>query len=390
MNELLTGIQRDVVIQYMRTQLPVLRVTLAESSGAKEAPFFELASNQYRIQQTVIVFQKKLIPPSFYPIDMTAYTELNRTPISISFYYNRRGLQFSTVLQTSSINGAFGIPDAIEKTTDTGDDITPLYQGSLFIPGTKIAVPCVSTQNYPLFNPFVWQTVEIDKDLLFYYLLEEFSGFYQVALPPTTELLVRKKCKMLFLHEHKIPKEQVFPFEACITTKDISLYSKDIIAKLKIEMPILNDVVYIPFGDGAKARIIAVQQKQFASCKQGSVKDFVATVLAKLCLLVPAAYLACNAQVEGSVQGRILPLDVLFLSDTHVCFGCSKTTLNFEENQEYQFCIKIGMRTIKTACIVEKICARSERLVAICVFKNLALEDKRFLYEKHYGTRFGG
>ena len=96
MNEVLTGIQRDVVIQYLKTELPALTI-----SGAPQyEDTFRLETGSYIMRETVIIFPKSLVPLWMHTI---------KSEVTVSFYFNKRGLHFDSVLQTKGDSAAIGI-----------------------------------------------------------------------------------------------------------------------------------------------------------------------------------------------------------------------------------------------------------------------------------------
>ena len=79
-------------------------------------------------------------------------------------------------------------------------------------------------------------------------------------------------------------------------------------------------------------------------------------------------------------------MDILYISDMYLCLGCDLTTISLTERQEYIFEFKAGIRVITAKCIVMAVLVEASRVAVICRFESLKPEDKRFLYEKHYGA----
>ena len=79
-------------------------------------------------------------------------------------------------------------------------------------------------------------------------------------------------------------------------------------------------------------------------------------------------------------------MDILYISDMYVCLGCDLTTISLTERQEYIFEFRAGIRVITARCIVMAVLVEGARVSVICRFESLKPEDKRFLYEKHYGA----
>ncbi|MBP5794248.1 MAG: hypothetical protein J6W46_11520, partial [Spirochaetaceae bacterium] len=80
MNEVLTGIQRDVVIQYLKTESPALTI----SGSPQFDDTFRLEPGSYMTRETVIIFPKSIVPLWLHEI---------KSEVTVSFYFNKRGLQ---------------------------------------------------------------------------------------------------------------------------------------------------------------------------------------------------------------------------------------------------------------------------------------------------------
>lgn len=381
MNEMLTGIQRDVVIQYLRTEFPLLKISC---DGAYETAF-ELEKGQYTVQQSVIIFSKKLTPQ---------WMRIEKNDIRVSFYFRKRGLQFDSVLQTSDVNAAIGIPDAIEKTADTISFDSPSYRGQLFYNVGKSQqnfVPCVSSTLFPLFNPAVWKTIEPDDEIAFFSILSRYSNLHQAAdLPEEIESLLLNTKKILFFPEKRFPSNPPFPFDACFTVRDLDQRSpvSDELARVRSSLHLLADLCYIPIPGITGGRAVSIERSCFTNQKPSACAKITEEQIAYL----PAAAYLSNLAVDSqsSVQGRIAPIDILYLSDEFVCFGCSLNTISMTEREEYIFKIAIGFRKIVAKCVVLSVMVEEERVAVVCRFTGMTPEDRRFLYEKHFGALLAG
>ena len=381
MNEMLIGIQRDVVIQYLRTEFPLLKVSC---EGSYEASF-ELEKGQYSVQQSVIIFPKKLAPQ---------WMQIDKNAIRVSFYFRKRGLQFDSIMQTSDVNAAIGIPNSIEKTADTISFDTPTYRGKLYYNVGKAQqsfVPCVSSTLFPLFNPSVWKIIEPDDEIAFFSILSRYSNLHQAAdLPKEIENLLLKTKKILFFPEKRFPKNPPFPFDACFTVRDLENRSSicDELAQVRSDLHLLADLCYIPIPGITGGRAVSIERTCFENKKMNACAKITEEQIA---YLPAAAYLSnLNVDSQSSVQGRIEPIEILYLSDEFVCFGCSLNTISMTEREEYVFKLSIGFRKIVAKCVVLSVMVEDEKVSVVCRFTGMTPEDRRFLYEKHFGAMLSG
>ncbi|NLK46382.1 MAG: hypothetical protein GX297_06995 [Treponema sp.] len=378
MNELLTGIQRDVVIQYLRTELPTLTI-----SGVPQFDnTFKLDAGTYIIRETVIIFPKNVVPLWLHEI---------KSEVLVSFYFNRRGLQFNSVLQTKGESAAIGIAKEIAKTIDTETFNVATYNGKLFYNIDKREtnksenfVACVSNELFPLFTPFVWQTVTFDDEILFYSLLSRYSFLREADVPLDLAALLHQTGKMLFFPGKRLPSVSPFPYGACFLARDLDNRSPfaDNLVRVRDNLHILADCVYVPISKAPRATVVSIDRSYFG---QTRIEDYAQKCEFQLVYLTAASFLAQYSKKDvGSVLGRVPPIDILYISDVFVCLGCELSTISLTERQEYVFEFRAGIRVITARCIVIAVLVENARVAVICRFESLKPEDKRFLYEKHY------
>lgn len=380
MNEVLTGIQRDVVIQYLRTELPALTI-----SGAPQYDdTFRLESGSYMMRETVIIFPKSLVPAWMHAI---------KSEVTVSFYFNKRGLQFDSVLQTKGDSAAIGIAKEIAKTIDEEIFDAAAYHGRLFYNidkrGTKKPdsfVSCVSNELFPLFSPFIWQNVSFDDEILFFSLLSRYSFLREADVPIDLAALLHQTGKMLFFPGKRLPSASPFPYGACFLARDLDNRApfSDSLARVRDNLHILADCVYVPISKASRASVVSIDRAYFGQCR---IEDYASKCEFQLVYLAAAAFLSQYPKKKtSSVLGRVPPMDILYISDMFLCLGCDLTTISLTERQEYIFEFKAGIRVITAKCIVMAVLVEASRVAVICRFESLKPEDKRFLYEKHYGA----
>lgn len=380
MNEVLTGIQRDVVIQYLKTELPEL--TICGESQFDDT--FKLEAGAYMVRETVIIFPKNVVPLWLHVI---------KSEVTVSFYFKKRGLKFTSVLQTKGESAAIGIAKEIAKTIDEEVFDVAAYKGKLYYNIDKrdqkradSFVSCVSNELFPLFNPFVWQTVTFDDEILFYSLLSRYSFLREADVPLDLAALLHQTGKMLFFPGKRLPSASPFPYGACFLARDLdnSAPFADYLVRVRDNLHILADCVYVPISKAPRASVVSIDRSYFGQCR---IEDYAAKCEFQLVYLVSASFLSqYKKQNGGSVLGRVPPMNILYISDAFVCFGCELSTISLTERQEYIFEFRAGIRVITAKCVVQSVLVEDSRVAVICRFESLKPEDKRFLYEKHYGA----
>lgn len=104
-----------------------------------------------------------------------------------------------------------------------------------------------------------------------------------------------------------------------------------------------------------------------------------------------------SAESVEAVQGRVKPLDILFVDHERIVFAGN--ALNFPLSQGAEYGVKMSFtlketpavsRTVYVTCFVEKVYADEDKikLCADCRYTTIQEEDVRFLYEKVTGSLF--
>ena len=371
MNDVLTGIERDVVIDYMRSELPVLsfRLNFMQDAG------FVVPAGQYLIQQTAIIFSERFVPQ---------YAKSLQTEVIVSFYFKKRGLFFNSVLQSKNNNCAVGIPNTISKIEDTqSETVFEDYSGKL-IYATKngqTEVAFSSNSRYPLFNPFVWRNVKLSDS--FFELLEKNTFFAKTGNAGNLCNCAKEADKLVVAYGRKFPQKNPFPFEACLLNEELQRFPAGIVSTFRKELDAFSECLFVPFSDSVGTVMAGVPAEKFS----GMAFDQACEKIMEQLAFVPAvSYMAEKKEENTAVQDRISPLELVYVSERYISFICSSKTIPFQPLQEYYFFMNAGHRTIKAQCRVRQVFEHDGKIAAICVFTRLNPEDKRFLYEKTYGT----
>ena len=104
-----------------------------------------------------------------------------------------------------------------------------------------------------------------------------------------------------------------------------------------------------------------------------------------------------------SIQGRAVPLDILYLNDNSIILGLKKGTFPLQKGSEYPMSLfvtlPIGKREIFITMYVSRVYESSSffasdnsfdnnKTIAVCRFTSIKEEDRRFLFEKLYKKVF--
>ena len=371
MNDVLTGIERDVVIDYLRSELPVLsiRLNIMQDAG------FSVPAGQYSIQQTAIIFSERFVPQ---------YAKSLQTEILVSFYFKKRGLFFNSVLQSKNSTCAVGIPNTISKIEDTqSEPVFENYYGKLLYASKKgqTEVAFSSNVRYLLFNPFVWRNVKLST--AFFEILEANTAFIRSNQNGNLIECMCESQEMLLVYGKRFPEKNPFPFKACLLNDELQKKPAGIVSTYKREVDSFAGNLFVPFSDSKKTVAAEIPVTFFS---QMAFTQACEKIMEQLAFVPAVSYLAEKKEENTAVQDRISPLELVYISERYVTFVCSSKTISFVPMQEYSFLINIGYRNVRAKCSVRHVFEHDGKIAAICVFTRLNPEDKRFLYEKTYGT----
>lgn len=174
----LTGIERELVLQYLRDDNVPVTVTLEDKPEKIETDFAD--------EKTRLPEKSERIPLSaVFPVAIKAEqmnvlnegiillkdnakiadTFLNK-PVRVQFYFNRLGLYFNTTMKAYSKGLALVVPKSIKRIKDS--EYKKEYDLSAVISFTsedrqKIGINCVSSEKYNLFTQPKWGDIDLDK-----------------------------------------------------------------------------------------------------------------------------------------------------------------------------------------------------------------------------------
>lgn len=174
----LTGIERELVLQYLRDDNVPVTVTLEEKPEQTEAAITgdktRLPSDKERVPASAV------FPVAIKSQQMTVLNQgiillkndvrtvqpfLGKT-VRVQFYFNRLGLYFITTMKNCSQGLALVVPSSIKRIIDV--PVTNEYDLSATISFTsndksQIKIECVPSPTYPLFVLPKWGDIELEK-----------------------------------------------------------------------------------------------------------------------------------------------------------------------------------------------------------------------------------
>src|SRR5574344_1760540 len=318
----LTGIERELVLQYLRDDNVPLTVTLEEKPLQTET---EVTDDKARVPDS-----KERVPASaVFPVairsqqmtvlnqgiillknDVTTVQQVLGKTVRVQFYFNHLGLYFITTMKECSQGLAIVVPSSIKRVVDNPfKQEYELTATISFVSNDKsvVKIECVPSPRYQLFVQPKWGDIELEKQ-----------------------------------HE----------------------------AKSYLE------------------RIVA----QSRSGQSGSIGS-------GLHLFPVCRFLTDDSveQTPAAVEGRCLPLTILFVDDKRIVLGSreKKEPLALEADYNIQLVFsleanKLLKRTVSVTCSVESEYTADGDNTArcfVCKFNAVKEEDVRFLYERAYGKK---
>ncbi|MDR1785467.1 MAG: hypothetical protein LBR23_03255 [Spirochaetaceae bacterium] len=106
-----------------------------------------------------------------------------------------------------------------------------------------------------------------------------------------------------------------------------------------------------------------------------------------------SAYVDSEETSLEPIQGRVLPLLLLFLSDRRIVLGGGAGSFPLKGGRDYGIrlsCALPGARRIIDAALTAGEVISGGNCACICALRALQAEDRRFLYENLYGGIFSG
>lgn len=369
MDNVLSRVERDVVLRYLRDD----SVPLVIQQSGSSTNVSTLIKEQFVVHNEGIILIKNPI---------SDWMSHDYTDVEVRFYYKKRGLYFNSVLRRISYGMAIVIPAEIRKQADKDSLHDYLLTAVLFYSCAKqddLHIKCCPRANYPLFDPFVWQTISSGEIKKLSTYFEEFTGGRLVSVPSQFSLLMSQTKKVLYLPKHHFPEKKLFPADLCIMFDELPNDFSGAVSSLQNNL-------YIPLDDNAQY-CLACDVADVSEKNQSRSLPELESILA---LLPICRFLAEeNQDIAKSNKDRIEPLSILFINEKLIVLGGDSSSVQFQSGQEYAIKISIstpiGFRDIFVTCSVSKLFSNYiNKTCAVCVFTSLKPEDKRLLFEHTY------
>lgn len=150
MSDVLSRIERLIVIKYLQDNLPKLLIKSISTEyipSEKNTPKFlplEIEKNNYSILDQGIIFFSR---------EQVSRVITDKAKICLFFYYNGRGLFFESVIRQVKNGFAIVIPEFIYKQDDVGNGVLQNLQCNLYnsTDATEGKISCVTTDKFKLF-----------------------------------------------------------------------------------------------------------------------------------------------------------------------------------------------------------------------------------------------
>ena len=227
MNDVLSGIERDLVISYLcDCNVPF---SLIQNQNLDRIFTFVTGQGGVRIlPEGIILFSDADVLPQ----------EIIGTQVTLRFYFKKLGLSFSSLVScTKSGALALVVPREILRIADLEENTGTGFYCNVFLgeafSGQRLV--CSLRDGYPLFMPWMWRCLPENPDSQLSGRLRGLCG----AIPVDVPSLIRDKMvatgKALLVTAGWVQPGMILPFDGCITSRDMvgELELLDSLAQLK-------------------------------------------------------------------------------------------------------------------------------------------------------------
>ena len=379
MNEVLSGIERDLIISYLcDCNVPF---TLIPAEPVDRIFSFTTGQNGVRIlPEGIILFA--------HPSEVTR--SLIGQQVSLRFYFKKLGLCFSSLVScTKSGVLALVVPREIFRIPEAEEASGNSFSCNIFLgesfSGQRLG--CALHEAYPLFMPWVWRALPKRIDGGLAGRLKGLCG----AKPVEVERAIQEKLvstgKALLVTAGWIQPGMALPFDGCITARDVvgELDFLDGLAKLKSGF-------YFPCGDSDDSGRVQEGSVQILFIEGiASSED----LLALLPLIPICRYLAESDEgtPPPALLDRMQTLEILYLSSSEIVLATQRGTFPLQQDVSYSVLLQIPLKSLRRSITVD--CAVASifesgtgRTCALCRLENLKTEDQRFLFESLNSSRY--
>lgn len=368
------GVERDIVLMSLYSYHTNLIL-----SSKNDKPKI-ISPQNFSIPAQNLIFISK----NFFLSTLPNYEE--NTEITVCFFYQGRGIFFKTVPKTATTGYGLIIPQILYKQQDKNQKQDYQVTGKLFYTGKEEKgrfLSCFSNSKYPLFTPFLWQYFSEAELFASAKLLFEIARVEICSKDADLEKCFTSQQKILYLPEGKLPNKVYFPYEATFTSQD----SFDVYMDFGKE-------VYIPILDKSKGEKIP---HSICNIVQDSVTISPLEIEDSVSSFPICRFLAADNEEVEIIQGRAAPLEILYINDGMVILGLKQGDFPLQRGNEYPLSLfinlPIGKREVFLTVFVSRVFEYSgnnnkTRTAAVCRYTSIKEEDRRFLFEKLYNSRY--
>ncbi len=382
MNNSLTGVERDIVIDNLRQNGSML-ILRKENDTQKDS--VALQPGMFSVLQEGIL----LVADRFSP-DQLKFCARNRIPMTVHFFYRGRGLYFNARPQPIKTGIAFVIPPVIFKQISPDEYAAAEISATVFYSAKMRkgeSLQCFADSDYPLFEPALWQHISEEE------ARNARSEFFQIAdlvpaeLPAFSGQRMNEQKKILYVPEEQLPQRNYFPYEATITDADIFASER---GQLLSEFALLNTKMVIPFCENPLSPVHSL----FCLTPEESQGSFGPTDVSQIVQLLPICrFLARNKAQPVSVESRISPLTILYIGPSEMILAGTHRT-GLQRAGEYPFSLFMPLgnvrREIAATIVITQVYDNPHGAECyVCRIIHQKEEDRRFLYENLYRKKYG-
>ncbi|AEE16601.1 hypothetical protein [Treponema brennaborense] len=376
MNNVLSGIERDLIVSYLTDGK--IDFTLVPDQPAQRIFSFTTGEKGVRVlPEGIILFTN----PDVFPPEFAGRT------VQIRFYFRKLGLFFSgqiDALQSGSY--AVAVPREILRLTGADSSAETSFSGTIFLNEDFKGeyLECIEEPAYPPFNFRTWQSFDADRMAETEPFVRALCKGRSVSVPSVLARVMKQTGKALWIDGGHIPGEAPFPVDACLLVSDFpqGIESRTAFAAAAA----LDSALYFMPGYPRAAEptpVFMIEKKYFGAA------DFAETAA----LLAICAYFGAEAAPMPPLKDRAEPLSLLYMSDSAVVFGCGSGTFPLQKDVPYPVLMRIPLqslvRTITVSCTVAELYSGpAGKTAAVCRLADVKREDCRFLYESFTGKKY--
>jgi hypothetical protein len=302
--------------------------------------------------------------------------------VTVVFYFKKLGMSFNSMVEKTTEGIALKIPEEISRLEEKESKEKAVTANLYFsFSGKKdISFSCESVDAFPLFKAEVWQSCKGRAVVNTAQALKQWYGMAIVQLPKEIYGAIEKTGQLLCKNGEVIPEKNMFDFDLCVVEKDL---------KKKSEQEILAGIKRLPYS------LYMPLDREHCLCAAYGTETIGQETIERLLAAVSAcSFVSTESSDLEPIENRVSPLAIAFISDSFIVLGGKTESFPLKKGQEYAIQISCGIpagkRVIHTTLVTGEVIsgAQESNCATVCAFTGVQAEDKRFLFEKLYGTIF--